>query len=91
MNIQPIVEGEGEVRSVPVLLRRLQEASGVYSFGINAPIRKPRSDFLDRSRLERAIGLARKQENCGAILILFDGDGASNGPLVQAGHTTRRS
>lgn len=28
MNIQPIVEGHGEVAAVPVLLRRLRDAAG---------------------------------------------------------------
>jgi hypothetical protein len=30
MNIQPIVEGDGEVTALPVLLRRLIQASNAY-------------------------------------------------------------
>ncbi len=88
MNIQPIVEAAGEVGSVPVLLRRLQESANAYSFGINPPIRKPQADFREQSRLELAIRLARKQEGCGAVLLLIDGDGKddcpkTDGPRIQ--------
>jgi hypothetical protein len=84
MNIQPIVEGEGEVGAIPVLLRRLQQEAEAYTFGINGPIRKPRSDFLDRARLAQAIKLARKQANCGAILVVVDGDGKDDCPKRDA-------
>jgi hypothetical protein len=39
VNIQPIVEGDGEVFAVPVLLRRLRDAAGAYSLGVNQPIK----------------------------------------------------
>jgi len=43
MNIQPIVEGHGEVSAVPVLLRRLRDQAQAFALDINAPIRRKRS------------------------------------------------
>lgn len=74
MNIQPIVEGHGEVAALPVLLRRLRDESQNYSFDINPPIRRKRSELVRESELRRSIKLARLQRDCGAILILFDSD-----------------
>ena len=34
MNIQPIVEGHGEVAAVPVLLRRLRDAAEAYGIDV---------------------------------------------------------
>lgn len=72
--IQPIVEGDGEVDAVPVLLRRLRNEAGVFDLEIGTPIRRPRSRLVQEVTLRQAIGLARRQRNCSSILILFDGD-----------------
>lgn len=74
MKIQPIVEGEGDVAAVPVLLRRLRDEAGTFALDVNHPIRIRRPDFADESRLRRAVRLALIQPECHAILILFDGD-----------------
>jgi hypothetical protein len=74
MNIQPIVEGEGEVGAVPVLLRRLCDAAGAYTLGINTPIRRPRTDLVREDGVREAVQLARKQLDCAAILVMFDSD-----------------
>lgn len=74
MRIQPVVEGHGEVRAVPALLRRLQEASGAYGLAFNRPIRRGRPDLVDEARLRTTIRLALLQEECRGILILLDGD-----------------
>ena len=84
MNIQPIVEGHGEVAAVPVLLRRLREVAQTYPLEINAPIRRHRSDFFNEVEVRRAVRLALRQEDCDAILLLFDGDGDDDCPLNQA-------
>lgn len=84
MNIQPIVEGHGEVEAVPVLLRRLREAAGAYPLEVNAPIRWPRADFFDEAKVKRAVRLALKQEHCGSILLMVDGDADGNCPGRQA-------
>lgn len=86
MNIQPIVEGHGEVGAVPVLLRRLRDEAGTYDVDVNPPIRKPRSSLVDEHQLRTAVRLALKQEGCAAVLILFDADDdcpAELGPRVQ--------
>jgi hypothetical protein len=74
MRLQPIVEGEGEVGALPVLLRRLQERSGAFSLRFNRPIRQPRSKLVQEESLRRAIRLALAQEACSGILILLDAD-----------------
>ena len=74
MKIQPIVEGHGEVKAVPVLLRRLGEEAGAYGIGINSPIRRKRSELTLESKLSRSIELARKTDVNAAILILIDAD-----------------
>jgi len=83
VNIQPIVEGHGEVEAVPVLLRRLRDLAQAHPIEVNPPIRRHRSDFFDETALRKAVRLARKQENCDAILLLFDGDGDHDCPLEQ--------
>lgn len=74
MRIQPIVEGHGEVTAVPVLLRRLIDEAGVYGFEVNRSIRRHRSDFANEDSMRTAVRLALVQDECRAILILFDGD-----------------
>ena len=86
MNIQPVVEGHGEVGAVPVLLRRLAGEAQAWEVGVNRPIRRNRSQLVQRTELEKTVRLARLQPNCGVILILFDGDDdcpAEWGPRVQ--------
>ena len=73
--IQSIVEGQGEVGAVPILLRRLLQEAGVYSLDPDAPLRKPGADFREETRLGAAVRQARRRADCAAILILFDGDG----------------
>jgi hypothetical protein len=74
MNIQPIVEGHGEVPAVPILLRRLRDLSGIFQIEINRPIRATRSQLVREDTLKQRIDLALLQEHCGAILIVFDAD-----------------
>ncbi len=73
MDIQPIVEGHGDVEAVPVLLRRLQAEASAYGFGILSPIRRKRSDFRNSTSVAKAVGLALKR-GCSAVMILFDSD-----------------
>lgn len=73
MNIQPIVEGHGEVEALPLLLRRLGSEGGVYSLGVNSPIRRKRSELVQEGPLRKAVRLALLQQ-CSGILILFDCD-----------------
>ena len=72
MKIQPVVEGRGEVEAFPVLLRRLQELSSEWQFSIARPIRQNSSIIRQELNFKKAIKLARIQEDCGGILVLFD-------------------
>jgi hypothetical protein len=74
MKIQPIVEGHGDVKAVPILLRRLTQEAGVFTFDISRPIRRKSSDLRTQLGIEKAVRLARNYSDCGAILFLFDAD-----------------
>jgi len=87
MKIQPIVEGHGEVGAVPELIRRLRNEAQAFNLDVNPPIRKKRSELVDETQLRKAVRLAMKQEDCAAILIIFDSDDdcpAEKGPEVEA-------
>ncbi|MEX2617426.1 MAG: DUF4276 family protein [Alphaproteobacteria bacterium] len=79
--IYSIVEGHGEVRAVPVLLRRIaQEFCGIYDLDILDPHRVPRGRMLsDNSEdLKKAIELGKRRISSkdvpGFILVLLDAD-----------------
>lgn len=74
MKIQPIVEGDGEVAAVPVLLRRLLNEASQHDWEILRPILRKRSEFSSKSGLEKAVQLALLRPECHAILIMFDSD-----------------
>jgi len=74
LKIVPLIEGHGEVEAVPVLLRRLLETCNQFQLQIGRPIRRSRGELTSKEGLERAIRLARLDEGCAAILILFDAD-----------------
>ncbi|MEN9574559.1 MAG: hypothetical protein RL514_2414 [Verrucomicrobiota bacterium] len=72
--IQLIVEGQGEVEAVPVLLRRLAAELGVPQAQFGSPIRRTRSQLVQRPDLDHALALARLRRSCKAVFILFDAD-----------------
>ena len=87
MKIQPIVEGHGEVRAVPVLLRRFQSELGIYDFQLARPIRRTRSQLVTEEQVRRSVRLAMGTHQCGGILIVLDGDDdcpATLGPAIQS-------
>ena len=61
MNIQPIVEGDGEVGAVPVLLRRLVVAAKAYPLDVNLPIRRQRTELAREDGVCNAVRVARKK------------------------------
>lgn len=77
-----IVEGHGEVKAVPVLIRRLAQECSSLDLRIPRPIRCPRSkivrpDGVDERELARALELACLQlpsREHGAVLVLLDAD-----------------
>jgi hypothetical protein len=72
---QILVEGEGDERAMPVLLRRLQLQAGAFNLTFDRPLRKRRSDLVNEKSLRETVRLALRQERgCDGILIVFDGD-----------------
>ena len=77
MKVASIVEGQGEVAALPVLLRRLRRWQTPDAHAeIMTPIRVHRDRFLNRDReFQRHLYLAAKKSgNDGWILILLDAD-----------------
>jgi hypothetical protein len=62
------------VRAIPELLRRLSVAAQAHTLGVNAPIKRPRSDLTRQEGIRKAVRLARMRPECAAILIVFDSD-----------------
>lgn len=84
--IQPVVEGRGEEEALPVLLRRLRDEARAWAVEISRPIRQNRSVLTSEPGVTKAVQLARHQQACEAILIVFDGDQdcpAELGPKVR--------
>lgn len=72
--IVAIVEGQGEVAALPILLRRMAGLLGVY-VDIPNPIRVRRNRIVKPGEMERAVELAaRRAGREGCILILLDAD-----------------
>jgi hypothetical protein len=87
MNIQPIVEGHGEVEAVPVLLRRLRDLAEAFTINVGRPIKRHRSQLIEEKPLRDSVRLALLKADCAAVIIIFDGDDdcpATLGPRVQA-------
>ena len=54
--------------------------------GVGRPVRRTRHQLVHEPELTRSVGIALEQPDCGAILILFDGDDdcpAELGPRLQ--------
>ena len=75
--IATIVEGHGEVKAVPILLRRIAaRVSPCIALQIPTPIRVKRQRVLKPGELDRAVELAARQVGqAGCILILLDANG----------------
>jgi hypothetical protein len=87
--IVPIVEGQGEMRAVPELFRRIViELNLGVPIEIGRVVRQPRDKLLRDGELERALGLAANEGGKeGAIFILVDSEGtcpAELGPELLA-------
>jgi hypothetical protein len=74
VKLRTIVEGQGEVSAIPVLLRRLRDEAGAYDVDIAPPIRRTRSDLVKERTLRIAVRLALKDPETRAVLIIFDAD-----------------
>ena len=87
--IVPIVEGHGELRAIPALVRRVLEAQGLLT-GVQVlkAIRERRSTLLKRGGVERLAQAARRKATSEArVLLVFDADddcAATLGPQLQS-------
>jgi hypothetical protein len=80
--ILPIVEGQSEVESVPILLRRILDQMQAFNIQISRPWRVKRNKVVKQGELERAITQGiRDRSNIGAILLLLDAEDDSPAAL----------
>ncbi|MEU4406817.1 DUF4276 family protein [Streptosporangium sp. NPDC023963] len=86
VTIAAVVEGEGEVAALPVLLRRIAEELSVWTVRIPTPRRVPRSKLVAPGGIESAVLQASYQvDGRGGILLLIDADDdcpATTGPAL---------
>ena len=75
MKLYAIVEGQGEVSAVPVLLRRLlHDVAGCHDVQTGPPLRRKQHEFQREDTLKKVVRLAVLQPDCAAVLVLFDGE-----------------
>jgi hypothetical protein len=86
VQIAAIVEGDGEVEAVPVLIRRFAELGGLSGrVRVRPVIRQPASKLLKCGELERHVELAaRKLNGPGGIIVLLDCEDACPAELAPA-------
>ncbi|HLW77419.1 MAG TPA: DUF4276 family protein [Bryobacteraceae bacterium] len=77
VTIASVVEGHGEVESVPLLIRNIaNEVDPRVQIDLPHPVRIPKGKLLKEGGLERAVDFAALLAgNNGAVLILIDSDG----------------
>ena len=75
VTIAPVVEGHGEVKALPVLLRRVACDLGVYDVDIPLPNRVGRSALATQAGIANAVEQASyRVPGRGGVLVLFDAD-----------------
>lgn len=75
MRLVAIVEGDGEAKALPLLVRRIALSLERPEIEILPPIRLPRTRLLKRGELEQAVELAARFGGpAGSILVLLDAD-----------------
>lgn len=75
MKVASIVEGEGDVAALPVLLRRLAFEAGAYDLELLHPLRLARGKMVKPAELRRHVELAaRRTDRDDAILVVLDAD-----------------
>jgi hypothetical protein len=73
--ILPVVEGQSESESVPVLLRRILDRKQAYRIQVARPFRVKRNRVVKLGELERAVNQGlRDRERVGGVLVLLDSD-----------------
>jgi hypothetical protein len=82
--IQPIVEGQGDVDAVPVLLRRLRDEAQAWGLEVAKPHRRSRTLLVKKEFLQSAVRVAGLTPDCAGILIILDADDDCPKVLAQA-------
>ncbi len=72
--IQPIVEGQGEEKAFPILLRRLLPELGCYLDVGGSPFRSKRTQIVREADFKTAVQIAASKPGARALLVLFDAD-----------------
>jgi hypothetical protein len=82
LSLLPVVEGDGEVAAVPILLRRIcQEVYGRFDVTIRHPWRLPRSKMVIPSEIARVYQvLAQGASGTGAVIVILDQDDDADVP-----------
>ena len=86
--IIPIVEGDGDVKAVPLLIRRLLEDYQRWEWSVGHP-KKAGSIIAFSQNLSRFLHYAQAEDDCGAILVLLDLDDGC--PLREATDLAEKS
>lgn len=77
----PIVEGDGEVEAVPVLMRRYLQLNERWDLTIARPKNAHGCGNLTKEGgLERFVELAFRERDCSGVLVLMDADGDEDCP-----------
>ncbi len=70
-----IVEGQGDVASIPIILRRIAEREGIHALRVVRPFRISRHTIVRNGELERAVDrAARGVGGAGSVLVVIDAD-----------------
>jgi hypothetical protein len=74
--IVPIVEGDGEVKSVPILLSRLFAVRELWNLTISKPIINAHGigNLTKENGFEKFLKVAMKRNPCDSILVVIDAD-----------------
>ncbi|MFD5846176.1 DUF4276 family protein [Streptomyces chartreusis] len=90
VTIASVVEGEGEISALPVLLRRLMYEAGIWDPDISTPFLRHRGQLIRAGGLEAAVEAQARRvpaDHPGGILVVIDADDdcpASLGPALLA-------
>ena len=74
VRVGAVVEGHGEVRALPILIRRICETHEVFDLHVEHPYRLPRTQMLNE-KLGGAVRMQRiRVGDNGVVLVLLDAD-----------------
>lgn len=87
----PVVEGDGEVEAVPVLIRRLLALRERFEFQVARPKNAHGCGNLTKAGgIERFVELAFRERQCAGVLVLMDTDEKNVCPVEMAKEFTER-